>query len=51
MLNKEMIVVGSTYWNMVYGKNIGDVLSDDEGMDNMRNLGENMAWLLKTVKD
>lgn len=47
MLNKEMIVVGSTYWNMVYGKNIGDVLSDDEGMENMRNLGENMAWLMK----
>lgn len=50
MLNKEMIVVGSTYWNMVYGKNIGDVLSDDEGMANMRNLGENMSWLIKTVK-
>lgn len=49
MLNKEMIVVGSTYWNMVYGKNIGDVLSDDEGMANMRNLGENMAWLMKRM--
>lgn len=51
MLNKEMIVVGSTYWNIVYGKNIGDVLSDDEGMANMRNLGENMAWLIKRLKD
>ncbi len=51
MLNKEMIVVGSTYWNMVYGKVIGDVLSDDEGMANMRNLGENMAWLMKRLKD
>lgn len=51
MLNKEMIVVGSTYWNMVYGKNIGDVLSDDEGMANMHNLGENMAWLIKRLKD
>ena len=49
MLNKEMIVVGSTYWNMVYGKNIGDVLNDEEGMANMCNLGENMAWLLKQV--
>lgn len=47
MLNKEMIIVGSTYWNIVYGKNIGDVLSDDEGMANMHNLGENMAWLIK----
>lgn len=45
-LNKEMIVVGSTYWNMVYGKNVGDVLSDEEGMANMRNLGENMAAIL-----
>lgn len=45
-LNKEMIVVGSTYWNMVYGKNIGDVLSDEEGIANMKNLGKNMGWLL-----
>lgn len=51
MLNKEMIVVGSTYWNMVYGKDIGDVLNDNEGMANMRNLGENMAWLIKQLKD
>lgn len=51
MLNKEMIVVGSTYWNMVYGKDIGDVLNDNEGMANMRNLGENMAWLIKRLKD
>ena len=50
MLNKEMIVVGSTYWNMVYGKNVGDVLYDEEGMANMRNLGENMAWLLNQMK-
>ena len=49
MLNKEMIIVGSTYWNIVYGKNIGDVLSEDEGMANMHNLGENMAWLIKKV--
>lgn len=46
MLNKEMIVVGSTYWNMVYGREIGDVMNDEEGMANMRNLGQNMAWLL-----
>ena len=50
MLNKEMIVVGSTYWNMVYGKNIGDVLNDEEGMANMQNLSENMAWLLNQLK-
>ncbi|MDE6105690.1 MAG: flavodoxin family protein, partial [Bacteroidales bacterium] len=50
MLNKEMVVVGSTYWNMVYGKNVGEVLDDAEGMANMRNLGENMAVILKKIK-
>lgn len=49
MLNKEMIVVGSTYWNMVYGKNVGDVLSDDEGMANMGNLGDNMVRIMKRL--
>lgn len=51
MLNKEMIVVGSTYWNMVYGREIGDVLNDEEGMANMRNLGQNMAWLLNNIQN
>jgi len=46
-LNKEMLLVGSTYWNMVYGREIGDVLNDAEGVANMKNLGRNMAWLLK----
>ena len=50
MLNKEMIVVGSTYWNMVYGREIGDVMNDEEGMANMRNLGQNMAWLINNLK-
>lgn len=49
MLNKEMVVVGSTYWNMVYGRNTGDVLTDDEGMANMRNLGQNMSFILKKL--
>lgn len=49
MLFKEMIVVGSNYWNIVYGKDPGDVLHDEEGMENMRNLGQNMAWLLKKL--
>lgn len=49
LLNKEVFVVGSTYWNMVYGKDIGDVKGDDEGMRNIENLGQNMAWLLKKV--
>lgn len=48
-LNREMIVVGSTYWNMAYGQMPGDVRKDKEGLANMRNLGENMGWLLKTI--
>ncbi|MDE5554890.1 MAG: flavodoxin family protein [Muribaculaceae bacterium] len=51
MLNKEMIIVGSTYWNMVYGRDAGDVLNDDEGMANMRNLGQNMAWILSKTME
>ena len=50
MLFKEMIVVGSNYWNIVYGRDPGDVLNDSEGMENMRNLGQNMAWLLHCIE-
>lgn len=49
MLFREMFLVGSTYWNMVYGNDIGDVLKNDEGMANMRNIGQNMAWLIKQL--
>ena len=47
--SKEMFLVGSTYWNMVYGNELGEVKQDQEGMNNMKNLGENMAWLLKKI--
>lgn len=50
-LNHEMFVVGSVYWNMVYGKFPGDVLSDEEGIENMINLGQNMAYLLNKIKE
>lgn len=49
LLNKEVLLVGSTYWNMVYGKDLGDVLKDEEGIRNMKNLGQNMAWLIKKI--
>lgn len=48
-LNHEMFVAGSTYWNMAYGQIPGDILRDEEGIANMRNLGENMAILLKKL--
>ena len=49
-LINEMIVPGSTYWNMGLGKQKGDVNSDEEGLMTMEKLGENMAWLLKKIK-
>ena len=49
LLNKEVVLGGSTYWNMVYGKDPGDVRRDEEGMRNMRNLGENLAWLMRRL--
>ncbi len=45
----EMIVVGSSYWNIGIGKNAGEVAEDGEGLDTMRDLGVNISWLLKRV--
>ena len=45
-----MYLVGSTYWNMAEGKAYGDVNEDTEGIDTMKNLAQNMAWILKRVK-
>jgi multimeric flavodoxin WrbA len=43
----EMIIPGSTYWNIGIGREIGDVEKDEEGIRTMKVLGRNMAWLLK----
>ena len=45
----QMITVGSTYWNQVHGRNAEDAAKDLEGMQTMRNLGHNMAWVLKCL--
>lgn len=45
----QMIIPGSSYWNMGIGMDKGDVEKDDEGMQTMRTLGQNMAWLLKKI--
>ena len=50
-LINEMIIPGSSYWNIAIGRQKGDVLKDEEGMKTMRILGENMAWLLERIKD
>jgi multimeric flavodoxin WrbA len=45
----QMIIPGSSYWNIGIGRNIGDVEQDEEGVKTMRDLGENMAWLLARI--
>jgi multimeric flavodoxin WrbA len=46
----QTFMVGSTYWNMVYGREIGEVQQDAEGVKTMQNLGLNMAHLLGLMK-
>lgn len=46
----KMQVVGSQYWNMVHGFTPDDVKKDKEGLQTMRTLGQNMAWLLKCIE-
>lgn len=48
MIN-NMPVVSSQYWNMVFGSNANDAEKDEEGMQTMRTLGNNMAWLIKCI--
>jgi multimeric flavodoxin WrbA len=43
----EMIVPGSSYWNIGIGREIGDVEKDEEGIQTMKTLGKNMAWVMK----
>ena len=47
---RQMPVVSSQYWNMVHGSKAEDVYKDEEGMQTMRLLGKNMAWLLKCIE-
>lgn len=49
-LNKETYLVGSTYWNIAYDRLPGEALKDEEGVANMKNLGQNMAWLLEKIR-
>jgi len=48
-LISQMIVVGSSYWNIGIGREQGEVEKDAEGIETMRTLGRNMAWLLKKI--
>ena len=46
----EMPLISSTYWPMVHGGKAEDVPGDAEGMQIMRNLGHNMAWMLRCME-
>jgi multimeric flavodoxin WrbA len=48
-LISEMIVVGSSYWNLGIGREKGEVMDDAEGVETMKTLGRNMAWALERV--
>ena len=49
MIN-NMPVVSSQYWNMVFGSNGEQAEQDAEGLQTMRTLGNNMAWLIKCIE-
>lgn len=48
-LINDMVVPGSTYWNMVFGKMPGEVDSDTEGLETVGRFAENVAWLVKKL--
>jgi multimeric flavodoxin WrbA len=48
-LINHLIVPGSSYWNIGIGREKGAVEKDEEGIQTMKNLGRNMAWLLKKI--
>lgn len=45
----EMVVVGSSYWNVINALKPGDIEQDEEGLRTMQDLGRNMAWLIKKI--
>lgn len=49
-LISQMVIPGSSYWNIGMGREEGEVQKDLEGLQTMRILGQNMAWLLKRLK-
>lgn len=49
-LANDMIVPGSTYWNIVFGQTPGQALQDGEGMNTIHRFGENVAFLIQKTK-
>ena len=50
-LQQGMIVPGSTYWNIAFGREKGEVEKDEEGLKTAKNFGKKMAWLIKRIRD
>ncbi len=48
-LQAQMVMPGSSYWNLGEGRNPGEFSADQEGIETMRNLGDNFAWVLKKL--
>jgi len=48
-LISEMIIPGSSYWNIGIGREKGEVENDAEGIQTMKDLGRNMAWLMRKI--
>jgi len=46
----EMFLPSSNYWNVAYGSIPGEAIKDDEGVQTIRILGKNMAWLMKSIE-
>lgn len=47
----EMLIPTSNYWNVIHGTRPGEAIQDEEGVQIMRVLGKNMAWLMKLVEN
>jgi len=49
-LHQGMIVPGSTYWNIAFGREKNEVINDDEGLQTAQNFAEKMIWLIRKIK-
>jgi multimeric flavodoxin WrbA len=50
-IHQGMIIPGSTFWNIAFGKEKGEVVKDEEGLGTARKFGEKMAWLIGKLKE
>lgn len=47
----QMVMPGASYWSLGVGRDPGEVLKDEEGVQTMKSLGQNMAWLMKKLRE